>query len=640
MQDVADDVPERSRGGKFDIAIGAGIFVFALALRLLYLFQIKQIPLFEILGGDSRAYYQWAQRIAAGDWLGEGVFFQAPLYPYFLGVVQLFLGNSVVTARVVQMILGAGSCVLLYGSGKLWFSRAVGICAGLLLAVYPAAIFFDGLIQKTVLDLFLLTLVLFLLAKAQREEGRRLAALGAALGLLGSTRENALVLVPVVMLWLVYQFRHAGMRICAARLGMLVAGLALALLPVTLRNLVIGGEFAVTTSNMGYNLFVGNNPDATGGYMALKAGHGDTMYERQDAIDIAQQALGRLLSPGEVSAYWRNRALSFIKNHPKAWLGLLWKKWLLTWNVRELEDTDDFYVYQEWSPLLRRLGVFHFGILAPLAAFGMVVTASRRKELWALYLMIASLALSLTVFYVFGRYRFSLVPLLILFASAGMAALPTLVRQRQWLSMVVATIIAVGCYFAAQYPVMGLPGPGSSGLNNLGVAFVMRREPGPALESFKRALQIAPDDEVAHYNIGSLLATQGAFSDADPYLSWVVKRHPDFVAARKNLGNLRVVQGDYQAAIEHYDAALRLRPGFKDARLNRAIALIKNGEGEIARRELQAIVDQARNPFDVSMENFLLSHKDLDEGVKQLKEYLKLPPDLNDRMRLTKILIW
>jgi di/tricarboxylate transporter len=160
--------------------------------------------------------------------------------------------------------------------------------------------------------------------------------------------------------------------------------------------------------------------------MALKAGHGDTLYERQDTIDIAQQALGRLLSPGEVSAYWRNRALSFIKNHPKAWLGLLWKKWLLTWNVRELEDTDDFYVYQEWSPLLRQLGLFHFGILAPLAAFGVVVTASRRKELWPLYLMIATLALSLTVFYVFGRYRFSLVPLLILFASAGIVALPAL----------------------------------------------------------------------------------------------------------------------------------------------------------------------------------------------------------------------
>ncbi len=34
--------------------------------------------------GDSRAYDEWARRIAAGDWIGREVFYQAPLYPYFL----------------------------------------------------------------------------------------------------------------------------------------------------------------------------------------------------------------------------------------------------------------------------------------------------------------------------------------------------------------------------------------------------------------------------------------------------------------------------------------------------------------------------------------------------------------------------
>ena len=31
--------------------------------------------------GDSHAYDAWAQRIAAGDWVGGDVFYQAPLYP-------------------------------------------------------------------------------------------------------------------------------------------------------------------------------------------------------------------------------------------------------------------------------------------------------------------------------------------------------------------------------------------------------------------------------------------------------------------------------------------------------------------------------------------------------------------------------
>src|SRR5262245_33105910 len=67
------------------------IFGCALVLRLTYLWQVESIPLFYNLAGDGRAYDEWAQRIAAGDWLGQGVFYQAPLYPYFLGVTQIFL---------------------------------------------------------------------------------------------------------------------------------------------------------------------------------------------------------------------------------------------------------------------------------------------------------------------------------------------------------------------------------------------------------------------------------------------------------------------------------------------------------------------------------------------------------------------
>src|SRR5258706_6378764 len=59
------------------------IFGAAFLLRLIYLFQIDSIPLFYHLAGDGRTYDELAQRIAGGDWLGQGGFYQAPLYPYF-----------------------------------------------------------------------------------------------------------------------------------------------------------------------------------------------------------------------------------------------------------------------------------------------------------------------------------------------------------------------------------------------------------------------------------------------------------------------------------------------------------------------------------------------------------------------------
>src|SRR5919107_1583670 len=102
------------------------IFAVAFTLRLVYLFQIATIPLFEHLAGDARTYYEWGRRIAAGDWLGTGVFYQAPLYPYFLGILQFFFGETLWLVRLTQITLGAISCSLIFLIGQQLFSRQAG----------------------------------------------------------------------------------------------------------------------------------------------------------------------------------------------------------------------------------------------------------------------------------------------------------------------------------------------------------------------------------------------------------------------------------------------------------------------------------------------------------------------------------
>ena len=62
-------------------------------MRLVHVWQIRRSPFFSLLMGDSRGYDEWAQRIAGGDWLGHEVFYQAPLYPYLLGVIYAVAGR-------------------------------------------------------------------------------------------------------------------------------------------------------------------------------------------------------------------------------------------------------------------------------------------------------------------------------------------------------------------------------------------------------------------------------------------------------------------------------------------------------------------------------------------------------------------
>ena len=114
-------------------------------------------------------YDQWARDIAQGNWFGTGVFYQTPLYPYFLAGIYGLFGHSLTIVRLIQAVGGAAACVLVALAGRAFFSRKVGLIAGALLAGYAPALFFDGLIQKAALDLFFMALLLFLLGRLRSE---------------------------------------------------------------------------------------------------------------------------------------------------------------------------------------------------------------------------------------------------------------------------------------------------------------------------------------------------------------------------------------------------------------------------------------------------------------------------------------
>src|SRR6266567_4082858 len=140
-----------------------GVWVAAFCIRCLYLWQIHHAPFFDLRIGDGEAYHLWARRIAGGDWLGEGVFYQAPLYPYFLALIYRLLDDSATTVRLIQALIGAGSCALIAAAGISLYGRR-GAIAGIGLAIYPPAIFLDGLIEKSSLVTFFTATLLALLS--------------------------------------------------------------------------------------------------------------------------------------------------------------------------------------------------------------------------------------------------------------------------------------------------------------------------------------------------------------------------------------------------------------------------------------------------------------------------------------------
>ena len=565
------------------------ILVSAFVLRLFYLIQIESVPLFYHLAGDGRTYDEWAQRIAAGDWLGQGVFYQAPLYPYFLGVLQLIFGHNLWLIRFVQILLGSFSCVLIYFIGRRLFSRPAGIAAGFLLACYAPAIFFEALIEKSILDLFLVSLLLFLLVGAMERRGwTQWLAAGAVLGLLGLSRENALVLAAVVPLWIFVYFSDQAVQIRARWTGLFFAGLLVVLIPVGLRNFAVGGEFKLTTSQFGPNFFIGNNPGADGTYGSVNKVIGEPQLEGNDAARLAERASGRRLSSGAVSDYWLGKSWDYIRAEPTRWFRLLAKKWLMVWNAREVEDSDDFYIYRQWSWLLTFLSwINHFGVLAPLAATGAWISRHEWRRLWLLYAMIVSFALSVAVFYVFGRYRFPLVPVLALFAGKALAELPALYRERgQRAQFAVFSVLLISAA-VVNWPIYGFSGPGAAGYNNLSNAYYKQGRVDEAIHTARQALELQPDLGVADYNLGNLYAGQGQFDLAKQYFEEAIRLYPNYAEARTNFGQLIAERGDLETGVQYFRKAIELNPSISRAHLNLGVALAKQGRLDEAIGPLQ-----------------------------------------------------
>lgn len=171
----------------------------AFVLRLFYVESIQGIGFFRQPLSDAAVFDERAREIASGDLRGGADFVHAPLYAYFLGAVYAFLGSDPWIVRLVQAILGAASCLVLYAATRRLFDNRTALLAAILLAVYPPAIFFDGIIQKACLSLFLSTLLLLLLVQARDTDRlRRWALVGLAACFLILTRQSALVLLPLL----------------------------------------------------------------------------------------------------------------------------------------------------------------------------------------------------------------------------------------------------------------------------------------------------------------------------------------------------------------------------------------------------------------------------------------------------------
>jgi tetratricopeptide (TPR) repeat protein len=604
------------------------IFGIALAVRGLHIWQLRDSPFFSTLIGDSRAYDEWAIRLAAGDWVGRDVFYQAPLYPYFLGTVYALVGRDLLLVRLAQALLGAASAALVAAGAARFFSPRAGLIAGLLMAFYAPAVFFSALIQKAVLDVFLMSLAIWAVARLQDSPNVRQTwfVLGAALALLSLTRENALLLLPVALLFV---RRHTVVAFAA--------GVLIVLAPVVARNQVVGGGWYLTTSQLGPNLYIGNNPRADGTYQPLREGRGDAAFERQDAIAVAESALGRALTPGEVSAYWRRQALSYITSSPLQWLRLMARKLRLLVSATELPDTEAQESHADASQVLRVLQPFgHFGVGLPLALLGVALTWPDRRRLALLYALALTYASSVLAFFVLARYRYPLVPFVLMFAGAGLAALPRFVREASALRRLSWAVAVAGVAYISSLPVLASDVMRAITVTNLGAALQAQGRLDEAEAQYRQAIAIRPDYAPAYNNLGVVLQRHGRTDDAIAAFRRALAYHPDDAGTHMNLGEALLRQGRHLEAVAHYRRRAELDPSDLARRYDLGNVLLEARDVAAAEIEFRRLTElapdaaQAHNRLGIA----LAAQGRFDEAITAFQRALTLRPDFPEAQQM------
>jgi 4-amino-4-deoxy-L-arabinose transferase-like glycosyltransferase len=561
----------------------------ALALRLIHLATVRHSPFFTRLWLDLAFFDEWAQGIAAGHWLGSGLFYQDPLYPYFLGTLYAVFGHKPALAVTLQLVLGALVPVLVFDAVRRSIGRAEAWVAALLAALYVPSIFYEGLVLKSWMDTFLATAALACLARAiERRSRTAWGVTGFAFGIACLCRGNLILVLPVLALWIWLDPSSLPGRRRQDRLGAavtFVAGAALILGATAVRNRAVSGEWVLTTAQAGQNFYLGNHPwNLRGECDPPPFLRTNPKYEEADFTAEAKRRSGREMTATERSRFWFREGVAWIRSNPDRWLHLTWLKLRNFWGAYEIPDNIDLYVYREYAPVLRA-PLADFGLVAPLALLGAALGFRRPGWVRALLVFVGVYMTAVVLFFVLSRYRLTVLPALFSFAGMGTVELWNRgkeVKRRRRLTRSFALAMGLWVAFACfvSLPVrlppddpafklasaLGLPTRGESSLEhfNLGVVYAREGDLAHAEEQLRRAVEGEPNHPRTHLELGKVLAREGKTGEAIASFLRASRLEPGNATTFHVLGILYKREGDRAGAERAFRQALAIDPQRKD----------------------------------------------------------------------------
>ncbi len=167
-------------------------------------------------------------------------------------------------------------------------------------------------------------------------------------------------------------------------------------------------------------------------------------------------------------------------------------------------------------------------------------------------------------------------------------------------------------------------------------AFLRAHDVDGAVRQFRKALELNPQNAIAHSNLGGVLVTQGAVEEGVTHLKEALRLDPTNGSPYYNLGMLRAREGKVDEAVELLTRAVRYRPEIADAQ--RVLGALLCNRGAVA-EGVRHLSEAARlDPRD-AVARFCLGKAQAAQGrmadaVRELSAAVQLNADYVEALHL------
>ncbi len=640
------EIPETAASPPASLPLGrrewialAAILLGAFLIRLIYVLQYQSSPTFDAPVMDPLYHVEWARAFANGEvFMKAEPYFRAPLYPWFLGVCFELFGENFLVPRIFQAMMDAASCALVFLIGRRLLGSTTGIAAGIVAATYWYFVYFTGELLLVPLIVFLDLLFVWLLLRAEdHRTWWEYALAGLVLGLSAIARPNILLFGLAVCIWTA--LRPGMPRLQAFGKAFVMGAVCLApILPITIRNKVVGDDLVLISSQAGVNFYIGNNRQSDGTRAVVPGTRPDWWGGYRDTHAMAAQEEGRELKASEVSQYFLQKAFDEIGSDPTSWLSLTSRKFRYFWTSTEIHNNQPMSFFAErYGPIVRFLPI-GFGLVAPLSLLGLVLCLRRPRRLFPLWGFVVLYGASVVFFFVCTRFRMPVEPILVILACEAVRWLVTAWWARRWIPAAIATIALVPVFWWSNTTPKGfVEDTAFQGHEIVANSMLGEGNFDGAIEELHKGLQLrdyaglrvklalalvtkaeARWEEL--YRQGrpdeAMVEREGLFNQAEQELNAVLAQRIDHAddfwgPAEFRLGYIAARRNDLRGAIGHFERALVHDPNMGQGHAMLGHLLVTDGRPEMA---IDHLVQALKGAPDYAMVRFDLGKVFLQTG--------------------------